>query len=99
MYIKRDLIDDIGLFDEAFHPCYFEDSDLCYRAWGSGRSVIVVPRISIIHHGGSTAGTSLDSGFKSYQKKNAELFISKHGKILDHVKQSVKEHNKNLDLA
>ena len=32
MYIKRSTIDTIGVFDDQFHPCYFEDSDYCYTA-------------------------------------------------------------------
>ena len=99
MYIKRDLLQDIGLFDEAFHPCYFEDSDLCYRAWESDRSVIVAPQVSIIHHGGSTAGNSLDAGFKSYQKTNALLFLSKHGQHLKEIKRAVRKLNKELELV
>jgi len=36
MIIKKRVIEDIGLFDERFSPAYFEDPDLCWRAYGVG---------------------------------------------------------------
>ena len=39
MMIKREVIDDIGLFDEKFNPLYFEDPDLCFRAYEKGYKI------------------------------------------------------------
>ena len=42
MYIKRELIDRIGLFDEAY-PMAYEDVDYCLRAWQAGFEVCYAP--------------------------------------------------------
>ncbi len=36
-------------FDELFAPFYWEDTDLCYRAWKRGWKIIYEPR-SVLHH-------------------------------------------------
>src|SRR3546814_12117303 len=44
LYIKRDLIDAIGLFDEASFPeGYGEENDFCMRALAPGRYNMVDP--------------------------------------------------------
>lgn len=49
--IRRELIEKIGGFDEAFFM-YFEDTDLCRRAWMSGSRVMYTPvaRVTHYHH-------------------------------------------------
>ena len=84
MYIKRSTISEIGMFDEDYSPCYYEDSDYCYRAWQSGKTTIVTPLSELIHHEGASAGTdeTNESGFKKYQSINKEKFLLKHK---DHI--------------
>jgi hypothetical protein len=36
MFLKREIIDDIGLFDLQYNPMYFEDPDFCWRANSAG---------------------------------------------------------------
>ncbi|OGW11727.1 MAG: hypothetical protein A2W75_03070 [Nitrospinae bacterium RIFCSPLOWO2_12_39_15] len=43
-------------FDELFAPFYWEDVDLCYRAWKRGWKVISEPRSVIYHYTHSTIG-------------------------------------------
>jgi GT2 family glycosyltransferase len=78
MYIKRSTIEIIGVFDEAFHPCYCEDSDFCYTAWEQDLETVVTSDSVIYHHEGATSGTDTTSGFKAYQEVNMEKFLSKH---------------------
>ena len=99
MFVKRVMLDEIGSFDSSFHPCYFEDSDLCYRAWNRNYKVVVVPEIIVTHHGGATAGIATDQGYKSYQLKNAQLFLDKHKSKLHEVKSLCKTHNKTISLV
>jgi GT2 family glycosyltransferase len=47
--IRRELFDDIGLFDNSFY-FGFEDVDFCYRAKKAGWRVRYVPDCNIIHH-------------------------------------------------
>lgn len=46
--ITRDLLDQIGGFDESFFM-YCEDTDLSLRAWLAGRRIVYVPG-SVAHH-------------------------------------------------
>lgn len=47
--IRRDLVEKIGGFDEAFFM-YFEDTDLCRRAWEAGSRVVYTPVASVVHY-------------------------------------------------
>ncbi len=78
MYIKRSTIDQIGVFDEQFHPCYYEDSDYCYSAAEQGLETVVTPYSIIYHKEGATAGQDTNTGFKRYQAINRDKFIQKH---------------------
>ena len=73
MYIKRSTIEKIGVFDEQFHPCYYEDSDYCYTAAEQGLKTIVTPHSQIYHEEGATAGQDTNTGFKRYQTINLSL--------------------------
>lgn len=99
MFIKRSTLEKLGLFDASFDPCYFEDSDLCYRAWEGKLKVVVVPEITVTHHGGSTAGVDTEQGYKSFQIKNAQSFLKKHKSQLKVVKSQCKAINKTLSLT
>lgn len=89
MYIKRSTINQIGVFDEQFHPCYCEDSDLCYTAWENGIETVVTPKSIIYHDEGGTSGTDEESGFKAYQKVNFEKFLKKHKKNLSGIQKTI----------
>ena len=82
MYITRHTLDQVGVFDMQFHPCYCEDSDLSYSAWEQGIETVVTPYSTIYHDEGGTSGTSTESGFKAFQDVNFHKFYLKHrGKI------------------
>lgn len=53
MLIRKDLIEEIGLFDESFFM-YFEESDFCWRVWLAGYKVIFYPKTHIYHKVGFT---------------------------------------------
>jgi GT2 family glycosyltransferase len=39
----------LGGFDELFNPYYFEDADLCFRAWCSGWHTLYEPTSKVYH--------------------------------------------------
>ena len=53
MYVKRNLIDAVGAFDEGYGMGY-EDMDLCLRSWEAGRSVVYAPRSVLVHRESQT---------------------------------------------
>ena len=56
MYIRRDVLDTVGLFDEAYGMGY-EDVDYCLRTWQAGYEVAYVPAARLYHHESATRGT------------------------------------------
>lgn len=59
MYITRELLDDVGGFDEsAFKRGYGEENDLCQKAVALGYRNLVTPNIFVRHEGGVSFGTS-----------------------------------------
>jgi GT2 family glycosyltransferase len=58
MYVKRRLIERVGLFDEIY-PMAYEDVDWCLRAWQAGFRVVYAPAAQLIHHESVTRGTDV----------------------------------------
>ncbi|MCL5994591.1 MAG: glycosyltransferase family 2 protein [Chloroflexi bacterium] len=52
---RRAMLDDIGLFDEAYFA-YLEDVDLAWRAQWAGWQTIYVPTARVYHHHSATGG-------------------------------------------
>lgn len=71
--VKRQVIDDIGLFDPRFF-IYYEEADLCTRAKASGFQVIYVPKSKIWHKVSATMGTA-SAATSYYMARNSFLFI------------------------
>lgn len=62
MYVKRAMLDEIGLFDEArFGIGYGEENDLCLRGQKAGWKDVIATD-SIVYHFGSASFQSLKSG-------------------------------------
>lgn len=78
LYLKRSTLNKVGYFDEQFHPCYCEDSDLCYTAKEHGLRTMVTHESVIYHFEGGTSGTDTSSGMKRYQEINMKKFLAKH---------------------
>jgi len=53
--IRRDVIHQVGLFDEGFF-LYFEETDFCLRAFRQGWSIWYVGASSVNHIGGAATG-------------------------------------------
>jgi N-acetylglucosaminyl-diphospho-decaprenol L-rhamnosyltransferase len=55
MLIRRETLDEIGLFDEGYWM-YMEDLDLCYRVKQAGWTTWYEPAVTVIHTKGGTSG-------------------------------------------
>ncbi len=75
--IPRALFEEVGGFDPALAPAYYEDTDLAFKIRQAGRKVYYQPLATVIHHEGATSGTSTESGVKRYQLVNQEKFRAK----------------------
>lgn len=70
---KKDVIDEIGNFDENFTPAFFEDNDLKYRAIEAGYGVFVLNTNCFYHYG---SVTSKDEDYNL--NKNRQYYYNKH---------------------
>ena len=75
--ISKKLWEEIGGFAELYVPAYCEDSDLAFEVRKRGYEVIYDPHSLVVHYEGISNGKDLNSGVKSYQQKNQELFFKK----------------------
>ncbi len=71
-WIGSDVVKDVGLFCEAFHPAYFEDNDYERRAVRLGKNIRKSQDI-IVHDNSSTLLSDV-----AYQAKNSATFNSNH---------------------
>jgi N-acetylglucosaminyl-diphospho-decaprenol L-rhamnosyltransferase len=55
LMVRRETLDEIGLFDEDFF-LYFEETDLCLRARRAGWTSVYVPQSRVMHIGSVTTG-------------------------------------------
>jgi GT2 family glycosyltransferase len=51
MLIRREVIEQIGYFDERFFA-YQEDADYCFQAKKAGWKILYLPQSQIVHYGG-----------------------------------------------
>ncbi|MEW6535977.1 MAG: glycosyltransferase family 2 protein [Candidatus Auribacterota bacterium] len=76
MLIRKDLINEIGLFDdEIFMFC--EDMDLCKRVYNHGYSVYYFPGSTIIHYHGATAKKNPSRSI-FYSFWSSSIYFRKH---------------------
>ncbi len=77
MLIRRQVIDQIGYFDEQFFA-YQEDADFCLRAREAGWQVFYFPEAQVTHYGGQ--GGSRVQPYRSIFEwhKSYWLYYRKH---------------------
>lgn len=76
-FIRRKLINKIGLLDEGYFPIYFEEVDYCFRARAAGYEVYYVPEIKVLHYESRTTH-KLSRGFLYKYHRNRLRFIIKN---------------------
>ncbi len=70
----RALFEELGGFDAAYRPGYYEDTDYCFRLREHGRRVYYQPESQVVHVEGATAGTNHSEGMKRHQEINLLRF-------------------------
>lgn len=82
MLIRREVIEQIGLFDEQFYA-FQEDSDLCFRARQAGWKVYYVPTSTVVHIGGE-GGSAVRPYFGVYQWHRSYYLYYKKNLAMDY---------------
>ncbi len=78
MYLTREAIERVGLFDERY-PMAYEDVDWCLRAWQAGLRVMYFPAASLYHHESVTRGTEVGERERASQR----VFWERWGEFFD----------------
>jgi GT2 family glycosyltransferase/glycosyltransferase involved in cell wall biosynthesis len=78
MYVRRELIERVGLLDERY-PMAYEDVDWCLRAWEAGFRVFYFPAASLYHHESVTRG--MDVGER--ERASQRVFWERWGDFFD----------------
>jgi GT2 family glycosyltransferase len=76
MGLRMSAFREIGGFDEAFSPVYYEDVDLCVRLRAANWSVRFLPALRAVHHEGVTLERS--DAYHQYLHRNRIRFALKH---------------------
>jgi GT2 family glycosyltransferase/glycosyltransferase involved in cell wall biosynthesis len=85
MFVRRALLDDVGVFDMAFGKGYGEENDLCLRAHAAGWRNVLADNAFVVHTGGrSFAGQKSELG-----TRNMELLLARHPHYLDMVREYI----------
>ncbi|MBU0762475.1 MAG: glycosyltransferase family 2 protein [Candidatus Altiarchaeota archaeon] len=70
MMIRREVYEDVGGMDEGFRV-FFNDTDLCLRAWSKGYTVVYTPYNRIVHFEATSRGRHYDAQiFKEFKRMN-----------------------------
>jgi len=82
LYVRRALIDRVGVFDPAFGHGYGEENDFCLRAAKAGFRNVLCDDALVLHTGErSFAGRKAELG-----ARNMELLLDRHPEYLDLVR-------------
>ena len=88
MYIKREMLDKVGLFDEQYTPAYFEDSDMCLKISSAGYKVFYCGEVTLLHeHGATSRANNINAA--SLLSVNRVKFAKKWGTKLAQKEVSV----------
>jgi GT2 family glycosyltransferase/glycosyltransferase involved in cell wall biosynthesis len=81
LYIRRALIDAIGVFDPVFGLGYGEENDFCMRAASAGFRNVLCDDAFVVHLGGSSFGAKRSD----LAQRNMAILLGRHPQYLDLV--------------
>lgn len=58
LFTPRGQFLQLGGFDPAFAPAYYEDTDYCMKLWQAGREVVYEPQATIRHYESASSGSN-----------------------------------------
>ena len=85
LMIESESFRELGGFDAAFAPAYYEDADLCLRLRSSGKRIMYNPNSVVVHHLSATMGAD------SQHKK--QLAITNGQKLAEKWQEKIDELN------
>ena len=74
MLVRREALDRVSPFDERFF-IYCEETDLCLRIKEAGWSIVHLPVMTIVHHGGNESASTRMAAQHGFSQR---LYLHKH---------------------
>ena len=84
VYIKREVLDKVGLMDEIYGRGYFEDDDYCRRVQQAGFGIAISRDIFIYHEMGASFRTLPSKEQQELFARNKKIYESKWGTWQSH---------------
>jgi GT2 family glycosyltransferase len=75
---RLSMWEELNGFDMLYHPFYWEDLDLAYRAWQNGWRILWEPEAKVVHHHESTISQLDQRHVDLVKQRNQLLFIWKN---------------------
>ena len=76
----RKIWEQLGGFDEAFKPAYYEETDYCMRLWQNGLRVVYEPTAALVHY--EFASSESTASAFSLQAQHQGVFAARHHAVL-----------------
>ena len=90
LFTPRSLFFELGGFDAAFSPAYYEDSDYCFKVWDRGLKVVYEPRAVIRHY--ESASLEVEQTVKDSIARHQAKFFDRWKERLQHHLARAGEH-------
>ena len=78
--VRRDVVNDIGGFDDSFFM-YSDEDDYCYRAMKKGWLTYIVPQAEVIHFEGGSFKTTRNYMFMLQHRSKIRCYRKSHGRL------------------
>lgn len=72
---RRSMLEELGGFDDAYSPFYWEDADLSYRAWKRGWRSMYQPGSAVVHRHSATISALPRAYVEKVKARNSLLFV------------------------
>jgi GT2 family glycosyltransferase/glycosyltransferase involved in cell wall biosynthesis len=80
LLIRRAPFLEVGGFDEAYNPAYYEETDYCVKLWKEGKRVVYDPDATVLHYEFASSDSSQSA--IELQSTHRWFFVSKHAEWL-----------------
>jgi len=83
--VRRDVLAEIGWFDEIFNPYGWEDVDFSLRAREKGFKILYVPKALVYHKGGKVGRGEAIPEYERYKVRNFFYLMKRHANLLQWI--------------
>jgi GT2 family glycosyltransferase len=80
LLVRREPFVEVGGFDQAYGPAYFEDADLCLRLRAAGWNILYEPSAVVTHHQSLSTKENLE--WRTFTYEQSKALFSRHWRQL-----------------